>query len=194
MKNKIFKFCQCIFAISLSSLLGKGCCPSIEQNWIPITQGFVPNLVEIGAVVLEDKMKMWKVRQTESSQLRWASICWIWLIDWTCLRLSQNCPISFGPHYKRLITTKRQWHDACGLLFAYLIIYMNYICIRRYMTEILLIGSKNTKQSINQSNSVAKNLVRNQLMWPCYFFTHQFNQYKQNQRKSMLGFSFDTRI
>ena len=105
-----------------------------------------------------------------------------WSIEY-CLRLTKNCPISFGPHYYRSITTKRQWHDACGLLFAYLIIYMNYICIRRYMTEILLIGSKNTKQSINQSNSVAKNLVRNQLMWPCYFFTHQFKQYKQNQRK-----------
>ena len=36
--------------------------------WIPITQGcFVPSLVEIGPVVLEKKMKMWKVyRQTET--------------------------------------------------------------------------------------------------------------------------------
>ena len=36
--------------------------PSFEQTWIPFTQGyFVPSLVEIGPVVLEKKMKMWKV-------------------------------------------------------------------------------------------------------------------------------------
>ena len=43
---------------------------SFEQTWIPFTQGcFVPSLVEIGPVVpvvLEKKMKMWKVyRQTD---------------------------------------------------------------------------------------------------------------------------------
>ena len=38
-----------------------------EKTWIPFTQGyFVPGLVEIGPVVLEKKMKMWKVyRQTD---------------------------------------------------------------------------------------------------------------------------------
>ena len=36
--------------------------PSFEQTWIPCTQGcFVPSLVEIGPMVLEKKMKMWKV-------------------------------------------------------------------------------------------------------------------------------------
>ena len=36
--------------------------PSFEETWIPFTQGcFVPSLVEIGPVVLEKKMKMWKV-------------------------------------------------------------------------------------------------------------------------------------
>ena len=36
--------------------------PSFEETWIPLTQGcFVPSLVEIGPVVLEKKMKMWKV-------------------------------------------------------------------------------------------------------------------------------------
>ena len=34
----------------------------LEQTWIPFTQGcFVPSLIEIGPVVLEKKMKMWKV-------------------------------------------------------------------------------------------------------------------------------------
>ena len=47
--------------------LGKGWGPSFEQTWIPSTQGcFVSSLVEIGTVVLEKKMKMWKVyRQTD---------------------------------------------------------------------------------------------------------------------------------
>ena len=40
----------------------KGWTLSYEQTWIPFTQGcFVPSLVEIGPVVLEKKMKMWKV-------------------------------------------------------------------------------------------------------------------------------------
>ena len=67
------------------SPLGKGRGPSFEQTWIPFTQGcFVPSSVEIGVLVLEKKMKMWKVsRQTEgrkaiskahlSFQLRWAN-------------------------------------------------------------------------------------------------------------------------
>ena len=42
--------------------LGKGCDPLFEQICIPLTQGyFVPSLVEIGPMVLEKKMKMWKV-------------------------------------------------------------------------------------------------------------------------------------
>ena len=44
------------------SPLGKRWVPSYEQNWIPFNQGcFVPSLVEIGPVVLEKNLKMWKV-------------------------------------------------------------------------------------------------------------------------------------
>ena len=66
LEKKILKVCQCIFAISLLTPLGKGRGPSFEQTWILITQGcFVPGLVKIGPVVLE-KIKMWKVyRQTD---------------------------------------------------------------------------------------------------------------------------------
>ena len=40
---------------------------SFEQSWIPFTQEcFVPNLVEIGQVVLEKKMKMWKVYDNDN--------------------------------------------------------------------------------------------------------------------------------
>ena len=54
---KIFKFCQCIFAISLLILQGKGRSPSFEQTWVPINQGYiVPSLVEIGLAVLEKKI------------------------------------------------------------------------------------------------------------------------------------------
>ena len=60
--KKIFNVHQCIFAISLLSPLGKGRGSSFEQTWIPITKGcFVPCLVEIGQVVLQKKMNMWKV-------------------------------------------------------------------------------------------------------------------------------------
>ena len=67
LEKKIFKSCQCIFTISLLSPLWEGRGPSFEHTWIPFTQGyFVPSLVEIGPVVLEKKMKMWKVhRQTD---------------------------------------------------------------------------------------------------------------------------------
>ena len=57
LEKKIFKFCQCIFAISQLSPLGKGRGPSFEQTWIPFTRGcFVPSLVEIGSVILEKKI------------------------------------------------------------------------------------------------------------------------------------------
>ena len=40
----------------------EGNCPLFHQTWIPFTQGcFVPSLIEIGPVVLEKKVKMWKV-------------------------------------------------------------------------------------------------------------------------------------
>ena len=56
-KRRFFKFCQCVFAISYLSPLGKGRGPSFEQTWIPFTQEpFVPSLVEIGSVVLEKKI------------------------------------------------------------------------------------------------------------------------------------------
>ena len=56
LEKKILKFCQCIFAISQLSPLGKGRGPSFEQTWILITQeGIVPSLVEIGPEVLEKK-------------------------------------------------------------------------------------------------------------------------------------------
>ena len=46
LRRRFFKFCQCTFAISLISPLGKGQGPSFEQT--PFTQGcIVPSLVEI---------------------------------------------------------------------------------------------------------------------------------------------------
>ena len=56
LEKKIFKFRQCIFAISQLSPLGRGQGLSFEHNGIPFTQGcFVSSLVEIGRVVLEKK-------------------------------------------------------------------------------------------------------------------------------------------
>ena len=63
--EKIFKFHQCIFAISLLSPLRKGRDPLIEQIRILITQGcFMPSLVEISQVVL--KKKIFKVRHQKT--------------------------------------------------------------------------------------------------------------------------------
>ena len=62
LEKNLWKFCQCIFTISLLSPLGKGWGPSFEQTWIPFTHGcFVPSFVEIGPAILEKKMKMRKV-------------------------------------------------------------------------------------------------------------------------------------
>ena len=68
LEKKIFKFRQCNFPVPQLSPLGKGRGPSFEQTWIPFTQGcFVPSLVEIGPVVLEKKMKMWKVYDNDDN-------------------------------------------------------------------------------------------------------------------------------
>ena len=63
------RFLKIVNVISQLSPLGKGRGPSIEQTWIPFTQEcFVPSLVEIGPVVLEKKMKMWKVYDNDDGQ------------------------------------------------------------------------------------------------------------------------------
>lgn len=54
-----FQNCQYIYAILISSPLGKRRSLLFKQIWIPVTQGCVViSLVEICSVVLE-KMKMW---------------------------------------------------------------------------------------------------------------------------------------
>ena len=56
-RRRFLKFHQCIYKISLLSLLGKECGPSLEETWIAFTQGcFVPSLVVIGSMVLEKKI------------------------------------------------------------------------------------------------------------------------------------------
>ena len=63
--EKTHKFCQCFFAILLFSFLGKGQFMSLHLSKLkltPFTQRcHVQSLVNIGPVVLENKMKMWKV-------------------------------------------------------------------------------------------------------------------------------------
>ena len=69
-RSRFLKFRQCVFTISLLSFLWKGRGLSFDQNKIPFTQGsYVPSLVDIGPVILEKKMKMWKnYRQTIGRQ------------------------------------------------------------------------------------------------------------------------------
>ena len=53
-EKRIFKFCQCIFAISLLTSVRKKRDPLFEQTLIPFTKRyFVPKLIEIDTVVLE---------------------------------------------------------------------------------------------------------------------------------------------
>ena len=59
LEKKIFAI---IFIISLLSPFGKRCGPSFKQTLVSFTQGcFVQILVDTGEVVLDNKMKMWKV-------------------------------------------------------------------------------------------------------------------------------------
>ena len=86
-ENKIFKFLSRIFTISLLSLRAKLRGLSFEQTWIPFIKGFyVPNLAEIGPVVMAKKMTPKKFTDRQmgdgeqairkvrlSFQLRWAN-------------------------------------------------------------------------------------------------------------------------
>ena len=51
--------------------VGKNCGPPVEQNKIPFTQGcFVLLLVEIGRLVLEKKIRMWKAyKRTDNRRI-----------------------------------------------------------------------------------------------------------------------------
>ena len=82
MSHLLNRILNIILNFLLLSPLRKGRGPSFEQIWLPSTKGcFVPSLVEIGLVVLEKKLKMWKVyRGTDrqktdnrrSEKLTWA--------------------------------------------------------------------------------------------------------------------------
>ena len=67
--NKIFKYVSYNFTFSILSPIGEWCGPSFGQTWIPSTQKcFVQSLDEIALVVLE-KIRMWKVyRETDIGQ------------------------------------------------------------------------------------------------------------------------------
>ena len=52
-RKKVFKVCQCIFAISLLSPFGKGCALSLNKLEFPSPMDASYHLVEIGSVVLE---------------------------------------------------------------------------------------------------------------------------------------------
>ena len=62
---KIFLSHQCNFTMLLSSPLIKGCGPSFEQTWIPITQGCKFGWI---SVILKRKTKMWKGYKDNSAE------------------------------------------------------------------------------------------------------------------------------
>ena len=98
------------FDISLLSPLEIGRGPLFEQTWIPFTQGcFGPILVEIGPVILEKKMKMWKVyRQTNSrtDERLLKKLTWFFSSD---RRIKKNTHDIFGTNFTRMICVGRKW-------------------------------------------------------------------------------------
>ena len=71
LEKKIFEILPMYFRyfIVISPWVGGG--PSFEQIWISFTQGcFIPSLAEIGTMVLEKKMKMWKVYHNDNGEQR----------------------------------------------------------------------------------------------------------------------------
>ena len=103
LKKKIFKCCQCIFAISLSSSLEKGWGHSFEQAWVLITQEcFVPSLVVIGPVILEKKI--FKVRQ----HIYYFVIISPWKEAGSLIRINMN------PHHQRMLCAKFGWNRPSG--------------------------------------------------------------------------------
>ena len=95
LEKKIFKVRQYIFAISLLSPLGKGWGPSFELTWNPFTKaGYVPSLVEIGPVILENKIFL-------SSSMFFLLFCYYLPLEmgvaiiWTNLNtITQGCFVS----------------------------------------------------------------------------------------------------
>ena len=70
LENKNSQFRQCILAILLLSPLWNERGPLFDHTWFPcIQQYFVPSLVEIGPVVVEKKLKMWKDYGQTDSQI-----------------------------------------------------------------------------------------------------------------------------
>ena len=109
-----FLWLSCIILFLLLSPPGKNGGPSIGQTWIPFIQSWIlPTLVEIGLMLLEKKMNIWKVYRSQtndgqqairkahlSTQLRWAKILWI-LFKVAALLLCLF--IKFGNRIKLLI-------------------------------------------------------------------------------------------
>ena len=90
LEKKIFKSRWCIFAISLLFPLGNWQGMSIEQIWIPFTQVFfVPNLVEIGPVV----MKQTKMRKVLRRLQRTINKLWSEKLTWAF----SSCELKITP-------------------------------------------------------------------------------------------------
>ena len=86
---EIGTICQCIFAISKLSPLGKGCGPSFDQTWIPFTKGcFIPSLVKIHPVVLWKILSMYFCNFIIDLPLKR-----VWSFIWTNLKIpfTQEC-------------------------------------------------------------------------------------------------------
>ena len=111
------------------SPLGKGRGHSVEQTWIPISQGcFVPNLVEIGPVVLEKKMKMLKVNKQTTDNRRSEKLAWVF---------------SSGEHKGSLYTGSRaKSKQQCSCLYH--ICSVPYLCVSMAFVIVKFMSGVNT--------------------------------------------------
>ena len=116
LEKKIFKSCQCISIISQWSLLWEERGPSLQQTWIPLTQGyFVPSLLEIGPVVLERKI--------------FKSCQFIFIISQLTL-LWEGCGPSLQQTWipsTRMLCAKFCWNWPSGSFLNEFLLYPNYL-------------------------------------------------------------------
>ena len=148
-------FWRSIFTISQLSSLWKGLGLSFEQTWVPFTwECFVPSLVEIGTVVLEKKLKMWKIyrwmdrrmdRQRTtgdqksslelSAQLRWANIIHkvaenenkqtLSCLKMKWLSLTVHCLLLIRRHHDKILCTKEAARGRCTVFQQWRLYFIN---------------------------------------------------------------------
>ena len=106
--KKILKYPQCIFVISLLSFLGNRRGFSLEQSWIPLTQGcFVPSLVEINPLVIVKKILKYRQCIFVISLLSFLGYGRGLSLEQTWIPLTQGCSVQSLVENTSVVLKKR---------------------------------------------------------------------------------------